>query len=171
LLVPEPEVKAWGAGLSLLHVPSGLFAQGHYMAAEFSCNGTGAAAQSGYWGQAVDCKKDANQWLVQAGITKNWFGPGNTALFGEYSKSTDWGAVKGAGRGFAGQAGSVDVLGVTDTELTVWGIGITQNIDAAATELYLNYRHFSADIKNNGGQTTLPTEDFDAVIGGARVKF
>ena len=29
------EVEAWGAGLSLLHVPSGLFVQGHYMAADF----------------------------------------------------------------------------------------------------------------------------------------
>jgi len=75
------------------------------------------------------------------------------------------------------------VNGVTDTEMTVWGIGITQNIDAAATELYLNYRHFSADITCTagpncagaavlGGPTSkLSTEDFDAVIGGARVKF
>jgi hypothetical protein len=30
------------------------------------------------------------------------------------------------------------VNGVTDTTLTVYGAGITQNIDAAATELYLN---------------------------------
>ena len=76
----KPDVKAWGAGLSLLHVPSGLFAQGHYMAAEF--NGFG----SGYWGQNIPSaalpgeeKADADQWLIQAGITKNWFGFGNTA--------------------------------------------------------------------------------------------
>ncbi len=60
---------------------------------------------------------------------------------------------------------------MTDTDLTVWGLGITQNIDAAATELYLNWRHFSADIKANGGTLSVPTEDFDAIIGGARVKF
>jgi hypothetical protein len=170
LLGPEPEVKAWGAGLSLLHVPSGLFAQGHYMAAEFS-QGT---SNSGYWGQNAANKKDADQWLIQAGITKNWFGPGNTALFGEYSKSNDWGAANGAGRNFAGAGGSIDVNGVTATELTVWGIGITQNVDAAATELYLNYRHFSADIACSGAACVggkLQTEDFDAVIGGARVKF
>lgn len=34
----------------------------------------------------------------------------------------------------------------TNTMLQVWGVGITQNIDAAATELYLNYRNFSAAI-------------------------
>jgi hypothetical protein len=169
------EVKAWGAGLSVLHVPSGLFAQGHYMAADFS--GTGSTA---YWGQTTTGipaglqKKDATQWLIQAGITKNWFGIGNTALFGEYSKSTDWGAADGAGRNYAAPVGgfgatTVAVNGVTATDLTVWGLGITQNIDAAATELYLNYRHFSADITATGGK--VPTEDFDAVIGGARVKF
>jgi hypothetical protein len=166
----DPEVRAWGAGLSVLHVPSGLFAQGHYMAADFS-QGT---ALSGYWGQNFAFKKDADQWLIQAGITKNWFGLGNTALFGEYSKSNDWGAGNGVGRNFAAPVG-VDVVavnGVTGTELTVWGLGITQNIDAAATELYLNYRHFSADITAGGNQPfKVPTEDFDAVIGGARVKF
>ena len=80
------EVEAWGAGLSLLHVPSGLFVQGHYMAADFS--GTGSTA---YWGQVANVgvtggqKSDATQWLIQAGITKNWFGFGNTALYAEYS--------------------------------------------------------------------------------------
>ena len=128
---------------------------------------------TGYWGQVKD-HKDSTQWLVQAGITKNWFGFGNTALFGEYSKSNDWGAGDGAGRNFAvtNIPGAVAVNGVTSTELTVYGAGITQNIDAAATELYLNWRHFSADITAGGAQPSkLQTEDFDAVIGGARVKF
>jgi len=68
----------------------------------------------------------------------------------------------------------VTVNGVTDTEMTVWGAGITQNIDAAATELYVNWRHFSADVTCNGAACVggkLAIEDFDAVIGGARVKF
>jgi hypothetical protein len=180
LLVPEPEVKAWGGGLSVLHVPSGLFAQGHYMAADFSCTGN-AGSVSGYWGQTTDCRKDATQWLIQAGITKNWFGIGNTAIFGEYSKNEGWGAgANVGGRNFANTTipGAVAVNGVTDTEMTVWGLGITQNVDAAATELYLNWRHFSTDATcsstssgNNCVGGKLQTEDFDAVIGGARVKF
>jgi len=172
-LVDAGEVKAWGAGLSVLHVPSGLFAQGHYMAANFDNPNPATNPVTGYWGQVKD-HKDSTQWLVQAGITKNWFGFGNTALFGEYSKSNDWGAGDGAGRNFsvASIPGAVAVNGVTSTELTVYGAGITQNIDAAATELYLNWRHFSADITAGGAQPSkLQTEDFDAVIGGARVKF
>src|SRR5262245_61527844 len=171
LLGPDPEVKAWGAGLSVLHVPSGLFAQGHYMAADFSCingNPNGVAngnapngLQTGYWGQTTDCRKDANQWLIQAGITKNWFGIGNTALFVEYSRNNGWGAGEGQGPVFGGQGrnfgvpagpntGIVAVNGVTDSEMDVWGAGITQNIDAAATEMYLNWRHFDVDITCNG---------------------
>jgi hypothetical protein len=164
----DGEVKAWGAGLSLLHVPSGLFAQGHYMAADFS--GTGA---SGYWGQVAN-KADADQWLIQAGIAKNWFGLGNTALYGEYSKSNDWGAGLGTGRNYSNATipGALAVNGVTDTELTVWGLGIVQNIDAAASTLYLSYRNFSADITAGGNEPVqLQVEDFHAVIGGAVVRF
>ena len=115
-------------------------------------------------------------WLSWV-ITKNWFGFGNTAIFGEYSKNNDWGAANGAGRNFSAAAipGAEAVNGVTDTEMTVWGLGITQNIDAAATELYLNYRHFSADVACSTGvgcvNGALQLEDFDAVIGGARGKF
>src|SRR5262245_47680940 len=171
LLGPDGEVKAWGAGLSVLHVPSGLFAQGHYLAADFSCltgNPNTAAfgnapngSQTGYWGQSTDCRKDANQWLIQAGITKNWFGFGNTAIFVEYSRNNGWGAGEGRGPVFGGQGrnfgvpagpntGIVAVNGVTDSEMDVWGAGITQNIDAAATEMYLNWRHFDVDITCNG---------------------
>ena len=38
------------------------------------------------------------------------------------------------------------VNGVTDTELRIWGMGITQNVDAAASTLYLSYRNSDADI-------------------------
>ena len=175
----KPEVEAWGAGLSVLHVPSGLFAQGHYMAAEFS-QGT---SLSGYWGQNFAFKKDADQWLVQVGITKNWFGVGNTAIYGEYSRSNDWGAGNGAGRDFAATLpGSTAVFDVTSTELNVWGVGITQNLDAAATTLYLSYRNFSGDITCHGAGAncsgaaggpakSLATEDFHAIIGGGVVRF
>ena len=30
--------------------------------------------------------------------------------------------------------------------MTVWGLGIAQNIDAAATDVYVGYRHMDADI-------------------------
>jgi hypothetical protein len=70
---------------------------------------------------------------------------------------------------------------VTDTEMTIWGLGITQNVDAAASTLYLGYRHFDADINCNtancGNAATgavngkLPTEAIDVIVGGAVVRF
>jgi hypothetical protein len=189
----KPDVDAWGASLALMHVPTGLFVQGHYMAVDY--NAPGNAGNSGYWGQVAN-KKDADQWLVQAGIAKNWTGLGNTVIYGEYSRSNDFGAGTGAGRdynidpatgaacvtgnttpgGAGGSAipGAASICDVTSTELTVWGVGLVQNIDAAAATLYLSWRHFSADITADnavGVQVKGSPEDFDAVIGGAVVRF
>ena len=159
-----PDITAWGPALSLMHIPSGLFIQGHWTATDY--NGPGHIA-NGYWGSAGGItKKDATHWLIQGGVAKNWFGIGNTALYGEYGKATDFGAEL-AGRNFPGTsafntattpcpganavcapaiANFTPVNGVTDTEMTIWGIGLTQNVDAAASTLYLGYRHFEADI-------------------------
>jgi hypothetical protein len=189
----RPEVTAWGGSLAVLHVPSGLFAQGHYLAAEYSCN-TGdpnaaattvpAAQVSQQWGQTTDCRKDANQWLVQAGIAKNFFGLGNTSLYGEYSKNNGWGAGDFGGRNFAGSAtaGTTTVNGVTDTEGTMYGLGLVQAVDAAAATFYLSWRHFDYDITCTGGGADcsvagvgaakkLSTSDLDVVYGGAVFKF
>ena len=46
----RPDVTAWGFALSAMHVPTGLFIQGHYNAADFGGNVIGA--RSGYWGEA-----------------------------------------------------------------------------------------------------------------------
>jgi len=174
-----PDVQAWGGGLSLMHVPSGVFVQGHYAWTDFNAPGHVA---NGYWGSAGGAtKKDTTHWLIQAGISKNWFGIGNTAVYGEYGTATDWGA-EAAGRNFA-IAGFNAVTGVTDTELRIWGLGITQNVDAAASTLYLSYRNSEADITCTGAGATcagaanpaapksLPTEQIHAIIGGAVVRF
>ena len=79
-------------------------------------------------------------------------------------------------------AGFTGVFGVTDTETRVWGFGIAQRFDAAATDLYVGYRHFDADITCTGAGATcsgaaggaakkLPTEGLDVLVMGARVLF
>jgi hypothetical protein len=171
----EPDIRAWGGGLSIMHVPTGLFVQGHYQAVEY---GNPAAAATLYWGQTVGNKADANQWMIQGGIAKNWFGIGNTALYGEYGQANDWGAGLGAGRDFItppGTTGFTPIFDVTDTRTTIWGLGITQNVDAAASTLYLGYRNFDFDITgalaDNGVRGSIPTEQLHMVVGGAVVRF
>ena len=178
-----------------MHVPSGLFAQGHYQHAEY-----GFPLSDNSWGNALICspasspgcsaqgadekKKDASQWLVQGGIAKNWFGIGNTALYGEYGKAIDWGALTGGtGRDYpvggiytapfnTPYLNSNNFLGiqnVTDTEVRVFGFGLVQNIDAAAATLYLGYRNFSAKLNGvevSGACAQLPAAAAQKRAGG-----
>jgi hypothetical protein len=86
--------------------------------------------------------------------------------------------------------GFTPVLGVTSTEERIWGLGIAQNIDVAATTLYVGYRHFDANVKCadkvgaatcTGGVSTAPgtsfvtnklaTEGTDVTVMGAVVRF
>ena len=80
------------------------------------------------------------------------------------------------------------VNGVTDTELRMWGVGITQNVDAAASTLYLSYgtpRPKSPALAPTWPPRSLrrvllacwrpaknlQTEHIHAIIGGAVVRF
>jgi hypothetical protein len=186
-----------------MHVPTGLFVQGHYNHVDYGGKIQGSATGSGYWGESTANKKPTDQWLVQFGIQKNWFGYGNTSVYGEYGKANDWGAditcgaastaptstcAGTAGRNYAAPAnttGFTPVFGVTDTELRIWGAGIVQNFAAAATDVYVGYRHMDADITCTGANVgsgvcagaaggpakKLPTEGIDVIVMGARVLF
>jgi hypothetical protein len=135
------------------------------MAADFNAGGN-----SGYWGQASPDRKDATQWMVQAGLSRNWFGFGNTNIYGEYIRNEDWGAGNAGLTSYAaGGAGLNAITAVSDTSMKIWGIGIVQNLDAAATEIFLGYRHFEGSVTGTG--LAAPLEDFDQVTGGMRVKF
>jgi hypothetical protein len=190
----RPAVNAYGGGLSVMHVPTGLFVQGHYNWIDYgngsstdglsppgtACsNAAAVTCTSGYWGQGSLNRSDWSHWLIQGGIAKNWFGYGNTALYGEYGKIEDAGAAAFGGRSYAAPAtGGVAVSNVIGTDLTIWGLGITQNFDAAATQLYLGYRHMEAGIicatnclTGTGLPTGLAAENIDVVVGGMRVLF
>ncbi len=207
----EPNVNAWGVALSLMHIHTGLFLQGSYQSIEFNNSGS---TTSGYWGEACDgstsagspvllpgtapagtgqCnpKKDASWWQIQGGIAKNWTGWGNTILYGEYGRFTDWGAEQG-GRNFTSGSspqtfGFAAISNVKSTDATVWGVGLVQNFNNAATEWYLGYRNFALDLNADAictrgtpnaaapgvaaGAGTCSISDFNLVVTGLRVKF
>jgi hypothetical protein len=146
----EGDQHQWSASLAVLHVPSGLFLQGHYGTTIYNRNATGGSESQ---------RPDAHQFLIQGGIAQNWTGLGNTALYAEWSRLTDFGAPFAAGA-------------VPDSNIDVAGIGVVQNIDAAAMELYLGWRHFyNIDTTNVGVAGFREYRDFDAVAGGARIKY
>jgi hypothetical protein len=193
-----PNIREAGANLSVLHKSTGLFAQGSFGISHFG--GSIIGAPSLYDNQFSVNRKDSLIWLVQAGISKNWFGPGITSVYGEYWNTNDVGADNtgatgtSVGRDFTATAnttGFTAVRGVTATEFRVWGFGIAQDLDAASTTIYAGYRHLESSIRCtdlamaatcSGGvsPTALPatftthklaTEPLDVIVTGARVKF
>ena len=133
----------WSGSLALMHTASGLFVQGHYARSEFF-NGT-----------------DARFWMIQGGITKNWFGLGNTSFYGEYGNAEDY--IK------SGAAGVVAGLPAASSEVDFYGIGVVQQIDAAAMEVFLGWRRFETDVTGAGAGSG--NSDLDLVHGGARIRF
>jgi predicted porin len=124
---------------SVLHVSSGLFLTGF------------AGRRSIEGGIAGDF--DETNWGLRAGIAKNWFGIGNTVLFGEYNRFSNINNI--GANGVVGGPGSL--------QSEVWGVSIIQNIDAAAMELFLSYKNYSIDFA--------PAQDMDIIFSGARIKF
>jgi hypothetical protein len=144
----------WKGSASILHVSSGLFLNGAFVNRD---NDNGAP--------------NTKLWYVQGGISKNWTGLGNTVVYGEWARVDD-GVNCGAGActKFGGNANDI----IDSSQATVWGLGIVQNIDAAAMEVFLSYRRYTAEVTSPAGNLINGTEsynDFDVVMGGARIKF
>lgn len=124
--------------ISVLHVPSGLFADFGMTQRDFDVSGA----------------KDFQFWYVRGGIYQRFMPLGKTSIFGEYGESED--------------AFELSAAGIRN-DGTYYGIGIQQQIDAAAMELYLGWRHFEADLDDNLG--SISSDDVDTVYTGARIKF
>jgi hypothetical protein len=133
------EPSAIKGSASVLHVASGLFVTSAYLVQD----------------NDTPNREDTALWYLQGGIAKNWTGLGNTVLYGEYARV--WNALDNFGRSNA--------LTIPDTDSTMWGVGVVQHIDAAAMELFLAYKNFSAESPNED------FGEFDVVIGGARIRF
>jgi hypothetical protein len=162
--IPVNDGKAratiWKGSASVLHVASGLYLTGSFVDRDNDTAGV----------------PNTTLWYVQGGISKNWTGLGKTVLYGEYAQVNDGINCAGAACAvFGGDPGGVD--SITSSQATVLGVGIVQHIDAAAMELYLAYRRYSADVfspNDPGADFLTGTEsysDMDVVMGGARIRF
>jgi hypothetical protein len=85
-------------------------------------------------------------WYVKAGLRRNWNHLGATVLYGEYNNS------------------ELD----SGPEHDFWGLGVVQEIDAAAMSLWLSYRQFSAD---GYADEDASLQDFDMIKFGALINF
>lgn len=106
-------------------------------------------------------------FYIKSGLLRRWFALGDTSIYGEYYRI--WNV------GFEFGSAAIDPL--FDEKAQMFGIGVVQHIDAAAMELYLAYRHYTADDITDFTLTpaTVTLNDHDIrmnmVMGGARIKF
>lgn len=161
----------WEIGGYIEHVPTGLFAYGAY----------GADIDTPYG--AYDF--GAETWYVKAGLRRRMTSLGHTVLYGEYGVRND--AIDCETNGSGPNRGpefdctapiSLNNL-VLGGEMRQWGLGIVQEIDAAAMSLWISYRHFEGEIDcgtNSCGRGYDPAskvefDDFDLVKFGALINF
>ena len=144
------------------HVPSGLFFYGAYAKAN---NETTASTRG-----AGKTNPDGDMFYLKAGLKRKVFAIGSTTFYGEYGQHDD-----------TFTAGMYDA-GVNASELEQYGLGIVQNVDAAAMQMWVAWRHYDGDVTCDnavaascGGLGLLQgkndLEEFDLVKFGALINF
>jgi hypothetical protein len=124
------------AGLYLQHVPTGLFILGNYGKLDDDFTGL----------------PEADTYYVKAGLRQRWTQLGHTVLYGEWLQGDDGGAT----------IGTI----ATNSELTVWGLGVVQEVDAAAMSVWLKYRNL--EYEDNSG---VSYQDADYIGLGGLINF
>jgi hypothetical protein len=98
------DMKTLTGSISMLHVATGVFlnvAGGHQ-------------DDHPLWG-------DIQMWHLRGGLSRNFFGMGNTAVYAEYADHQ---------------------LKTANVDSDFWGLGIVQSIDAAALDAFVSYRSY-----------------------------
>jgi len=122
------QAAALQAGAYIQHVPTGLFAYGAY-GQDFNDRTGGLGGATGLAQQI-----DGNNYYVKAGLRQKFLPYGATVVYGEYGRNEDK------------MSNTLWQARVTGSTLTQYGVGIVQEIDAAAMSLFLNYRHYEAEM-------------------------
>lgn len=162
---------------SILHEPSGL-------------NLTVAGGNREFDEAVVDAdnafRKGADASFVYAKLgwiaKLNSLGP--TAFYGDYAHFKDYLSAGLDADGVASLsftdaanvcAGAGLACRASGSEVNIWGFGVVQHIEAAEMQVFIGYRHWTADVDlvDVGGNPVAGAglEDFDTVIAGSRISF
>jgi hypothetical protein len=167
---------------SVMHVATGLFVSGTWNQYQYE----GSNVHEIFDLDPSRQRPDTRLWWVDAGIEKNWFGIGSTTFYAEYGRVED--GITGLVAAAPGSTGGLILSGlgplgargvVTDSEMDWWGVGAVQKIDAAAMDLYIAYRQYSADVSLGASANVADSpvqipgglEDIWYIQGGARIQF
>lgn len=142
-------------GAYLQHVPTGLFIYGAY-----------GHENTDYKPGAFPAyiPDNANNWYLKAGLRRKWNALGHTVLFGEYGQKNDAVDQEAIDNALGGLA--------TSSKLRQWGLGVVQEIDAAAMSMWLMYRNYDGDLTiNNDGPEKVDIDNMHIVKFGALINF
>ena len=165
--VSDADCDAVGGSIAIMETHSGLYAQ---FAAGKMWDDT-VSAQSNFVGTNVD--DEYTFWAIEAGIQRNWHPLGATTLFGQYYMYEGGGINRTVDGGDPINTFGEDAK-IFSSDVTFWGLGIMQKIDAAQMKLYSLYRHYEFDLtlaRDSAVQASAPLEDFDVIMSGAVIYF
>jgi hypothetical protein len=133
---------------------------------------------TGLWGMVDYGRLDDNfsfapatdTWYFKGGLRERWHPLGHTVLYGEYLTNID-GAVWGLPACASGTGGAANCSNTST--LKVFGLGVVQEIDAAAMSLWLSYRHldYSDDLASHNTAAVGGFENFQYVKFGGLINF
>jgi hypothetical protein len=140
----------------LEHISSGLFLYGAY-GKEWNDN---VYDDAGIGAPITASQPSGDVWYLKAGLRKKWTSLGQTVLYGEYGERND----------MFHQA--LPAFGVTGSNLTQWGLGAVQDIDAAAMSLWVNYKNYDPSFSGPGVAGAWDNlDDISVVTAGAMISF
>ena len=120
------------AGGYVQHIATGLFVHGAWLSEDVSRAVAGNFGLSALQAGRLN-NLDIQHWYVKAGIRQKWLPYGHTVVYGEYHESND-----------ALSPGAL-LQDITASNVNWWGVGLVQEIDAAAMSMWVKYRNVDGD--------------------------
>ena len=165
---------------SILHVPTGLYVSGGWGQIEDSNRRALANRLAANLGSQIS--DTDSSWWVQAGWQAKLNALGSTIFWGQYAEfKSAFGMANnaqvnlGANDAINSFAG-VGTINIKSSSGTSWGLGVSQNIDAAAMTLYAGYINSSVDLTlvnraNLQNRKSNAIDDFGVFFTGATIRF
>lgn len=158
-----PDTQFFQVGAYLQHMHSGLWIYSAYT--DIETDNQFVNGQAGY--------VNNDSWYVKAGLRRRMHPLGHTVFYGEY-QHWNQDALRAYGINSGGGGGTCSAFFAECTsETDMWGLGVVQEVDAAAMSFWLSYRNLEADVNDVRGANrgSVPTEDFQYVKFGALINF
>lgn len=157
-----------GGSISVLHNPTGLFAT--FAAGIYEDDN--ATSSGVFAGTPID--DEHTFYSIMAGIQQKVVPLGKTTVWGEYFDYEGGANPRTINAGDALNP-FANVGRIWDSGVQVYGIGISQDIDAAAMALYISYRHAEGELTVRdditGALGAAAIDDLDVIMTGAQIKF